>query len=181
MQDESPGINRAIEPSDPELIVLSETGRPRLITSRAREWLTEHFASKSTRTDRLPHALQKWVRSHKGRLSKKHGHTLYRKPFVVERGWKKLVVMMVIQTNTTFLILEERLTLPPLGSPQRMGLTRREGEVLAWLARGKTNKDIGQILAISPRTVSKHLEHIYQKLGVKTRTATATFASATNH
>ncbi len=53
------------------------------------------------------------------------------------------------------------------------GLTPREAEVLGWLAKGKTNRDIGQILALSPRTVNKHLEHIFQKLGVETRTAAA--------
>ncbi len=50
-------------------------------------------------------------------------------------------------------------------------LTRREIEVLEWVARGKTNTEIGMILYISPRTVSKHLEHIYTKLGVESRTA----------
>jgi len=43
--------------------------------------------------------------------------------------------------------------------------------VLQWLARGKTDADIASLLAISPRTVNKHLEHIYVKLGVETRTA----------
>jgi DNA-binding CsgD family transcriptional regulator len=51
------------------------------------------------------------------------------------------------------------------------GLTEREREVLRWLAGGKTDKDIGDILGISPRTVHKHLQRIYQKLGVETRTA----------
>lgn len=51
------------------------------------------------------------------------------------------------------------------------GLTRRESEVMRWLACGKTDADIAALLAISPRTVHKHLEHIYDKLGVETRTA----------
>ena len=51
------------------------------------------------------------------------------------------------------------------------GLSSRESEVLTWLAHGKTNSEIGMILHISPRTVSKHLEHIYCKLGVECRTA----------
>jgi len=50
-------------------------------------------------------------------------------------------------------------------------LTRRELDVLEWVAKGKTNRDIGDILGMSPRTVNKHLEHIYAKLGVETRTA----------
>lgn len=50
-------------------------------------------------------------------------------------------------------------------------LTAREAEVMAWVARGKTNRDVAEILGMSPRTVNKHLEHIYEKLGVETRTA----------
>ena len=50
-------------------------------------------------------------------------------------------------------------------------LTSREREVLHWLAGGKTDRDIADILDISPRTVHKHLQRIYEKLGVETRTA----------
>lgn len=55
-------------------------------------------------------------------------------------------------------------------------LTAREGEVLLWVARGKTNRDIADILGMSPRTVNKHLEHIFEKLGVETRSAAAAAA-----
>lgn len=51
------------------------------------------------------------------------------------------------------------------------GLTAREAEILMWISRGKTNKEVGLILETSPRTVNKHLEHIFEKLGVPTRTA----------
>lgn len=50
-------------------------------------------------------------------------------------------------------------------------LTPREREVLDWVAAGKTNRDIAAILGASPRTVEKHLERVYEKLGVETRTA----------
>lgn len=50
-------------------------------------------------------------------------------------------------------------------------LTRREGDVMQWLSCGKTDAEIGALLAISPRTVHKHLQHVYEKLGVETRTA----------
>ncbi|MEE9346300.1 MAG: response regulator [Methylococcales bacterium] len=51
------------------------------------------------------------------------------------------------------------------------GLTAREAEILMWISRGKTNKEVGMILNTSPRTVNKHLEHVFEKLGVPTRTA----------
>ncbi|MES2100396.1 MAG: response regulator transcription factor [Pseudomonadota bacterium] len=55
-------------------------------------------------------------------------------------------------------------------------LTLREAEVLYWVAKGKTNRDIGDILGSSPATVKKHLERVYVKLGVETRTAAANLA-----
>lgn len=56
---------------------------------------------------------------------------------------------------------------------QQAALTHRESEVLSWVAKGKTNRDIAEILGMSPRTVNKHLEHIFDKLGVETRSAAA--------
>lgn len=62
---------------------------------------------------------------------------------------------------------------------ERLGLTGREAEVLLWLGRGKSNRDIAEILALSPRTVNKHLEQIYAKLGVENRAAAAVLATRT--
>ena len=58
------------------------------------------------------------------------------------------------------------------------GLTPREGGVMHWLACGKPDAEIAALLPISPRTVQKHLEFIYVKLGVKTRTAAVVCALA---
>lgn len=52
-------------------------------------------------------------------------------------------------------------------------LTGREAEALYWVTLGKTNREIGEIMQISPRTVNKHLEHVFEKMGVETRTAAA--------
>jgi len=59
---------------------------------------------------------------------------------------------------------------------EKLGLTVREADVLLWIARGKSNRDIGQILGMSPRTVNKHLEQVYVKLGVENRAAAAAIA-----
>jgi DNA-binding response OmpR family regulator/DNA-binding CsgD family transcriptional regulator len=56
---------------------------------------------------------------------------------------------------------------------QHFALTSREAEVLLWVARGKSNKDISVVLNISPRTVNKHLEQVFQKLGVENRASAA--------
>jgi DNA-binding response OmpR family regulator/DNA-binding CsgD family transcriptional regulator len=58
-----------------------------------------------------------------------------------------------------------------------LGLTSREAEVLVWISSGKSNRDISDILNISPRTVNKHLEQIFTKLGVENRAAAAAVAT----
>ncbi|MDR3372799.1 MAG: response regulator transcription factor [Ancalomicrobiaceae bacterium] len=62
---------------------------------------------------------------------------------------------------------------------RRFAVTSREAEVLVWIARGKSNKDIGDILGMSPRTVNKHLETIFAKLGVENRASAAVLALRT--
>lgn len=74
-------------------------------------------------------------------------------------------------------IAEKKGDLPEERLREEFGLTRREAEVLIWIGRGKSNKDIAEILALSPRTVNKHLEQIYTKLGVENRTAAAASAA----
>jgi len=69
----------------------------------------------------------------------------------------------------------------PAEFSSELGLTTREGEVLSCLSKGKTNRDIAQILGLSPRTVDKHLEQIYSKLGVENRTAAAAIAVNAKH
>jgi len=62
---------------------------------------------------------------------------------------------------------------------QKLTVTDREAEVLLWVARGKSNRDIAEILDLSPRTVNKHLEQIYAKLGVENRASAAALAVRT--
>lgn len=63
-----------------------------------------------------------------------------------------------------------------LALKQQFSVTGREADVLLWIANGKTNREIGQILEMSPRTVNKHLEQIFKKLGVENRTSAAAAA-----
>ena len=58
-----------------------------------------------------------------------------------------------------------------MAGPNRGLLTRRETEILGWIARGRTSREIAAILVISPYTVRKHVEHILEKLEVSTRSA----------
>ncbi len=55
-------------------------------------------------------------------------------------------------------------------------LTKRESEVLYWAFKGKTGRDIGDILSASPKMINEHLEHVFVELGVETRAAAASLA-----
>lgn len=76
------------------------------------------------------------------------------------------------QTGESLLMLEKQTGEWDLDVVKTaVGLTFREAEILMWVSRGKTNKEVGIILGNSPRTINKHLEHIFEKLGVVTRAA----------
>lgn len=78
--------------------------------------------------------------------------------------------------DETVVLIEEVTAASPAAAPHAT-LTAREAEILHWLGEGKRNNEIGTILGISARTVGKHLEHIFVKLGVETRTAAARVAA----
>jgi DNA-binding response OmpR family regulator/DNA-binding CsgD family transcriptional regulator len=100
--------------------------------------------------------------------------------FVTQAGVRLGVRNMgSVGLGETMLLLEQRSANG--AAPSRLAqaaLTPRETEVLSWLAKGKTNRDIGDILGMSHRTVNKHLEHIFEKLGVETRAAAAALATS---
>jgi len=94
-------------------------------------------------------------------------------PLLVERrtGMLRIRLMNNSLSRERTLLVEEKSFSPSNALLEKAELTRREAEILFWIANGKTNDVIATICDISPRTVHKHVEHIYQKLGVETRTA----------
>ncbi len=87
---------------------------------------------------------------------------------------------LLVKTMDKELSEERLLVMEPANKPkeedllrEKFELTPRESEVLVWISRGKTNQEIAIILDFSPRTVNKHLEQIYRKLGVENRTTAA--------
>lgn len=96
-----------------------------------------------------------------------------------EVGTRRLALSMIGRTGEDELLF--RLMSDDVGGEEatlkrRFSVTSREAEVLLWIARGKSNRDIGDILGLSPRTVNKHLETIFTKLGVENRASAAILA-----
>jgi DNA-binding CsgD family transcriptional regulator len=174
MRQEVSVLQQGLERSGQEMVVLSREGRLRRMTPRAHDWLTTYFGP--TRAEQLPEALRAWVSHQEAVLGRADDVPPAREPLRVQRDGTCLLVRHLCEAEQCLLLLEEQQTAVQSVSFEQDGLTRREAEVLQWVAQGKTNAEIGDILGISIRTVQKHLEHVYEKLGVETRTAAATVA-----
>ncbi len=137
-------------------------------TPLARRWLPQYFDAPA---DVVPQALLDWLRP------ALEGREL--RPLATVQGARQLVATLQGRTadDDWLVVLREVSDAATVeATMQAFGLTLRESEVLYWVAKGKTNRDIGDILGSSPATVKKHLERIYEKLGVETRTAAAAVA-----
>lgn len=88
------------------------------------------------------------------------------------KGFLQICLLRDVLTGCSLIVMREDAAIS-VKEIEVLGLTRREAEVLTWVSQGKTNPEIAILCDISERTVQKHLEHIYQKLRVETRTAAA--------
>jgi DNA-binding CsgD family transcriptional regulator len=137
------------------LVVLQSSDRIDFLTPAAARLLIRHFGS--VPDGRLPSPVRAWLRNDVRRLN---GTTLPHpatEPLRVQSGDRRLTIRRAGRT----LLLDE----------QHAALTRREREIVDHLAEGRSNAEIAERLTIAPTTVRKHLENIYAKLGVRSRTA----------
>jgi DNA-binding CsgD family transcriptional regulator len=165
------------------LIVVAGNGRVRLVTEQARRWVSRYLPANGRPWPgrRLPDALGRWLNRQASSLAFRGDRPSVPTPMVLERPDGRLVIRPLLEADHRLLLLEEEVTAVWAGPLQACSLTPREAEVLAWVAEGKTNVEIAVILGASRRTVSKHLERIFQKLGVETRTAAARRAFELQH
>lgn len=151
-------------------------GRLMWQTPLARAWLLRYYGTNAPTT---PLPVLAWLRRHVDsqdilneppRLSIEHGShrltfRLHQQIGDSEGGGDWLIIMQEVSEDSVI----EAIALS-------FKLTPKEAEVLYWVVKGKINRDIGDILGSSPMTVKKHLERVFVKLGVETRTAAAAMA-----
>lgn len=165
-------VTRGVEAGSNAIVVMGRDGRIRRATNGAERWLA-YYLGPAPRSDHLPASLREWVQFQEKARGRTDTLPPVRRPFVVERDGRRLMVHLISQPPDSVLVLEEVATRLEPAALTRLGLSSREAEVLALAAAGKTNPAIAALLKISPRTVQTHLEHVYRKLGVQTRTAAA--------
>jgi DNA-binding response OmpR family regulator/DNA-binding CsgD family transcriptional regulator len=123
----------------------------------------------------VPEALLQWLREQSALAAAGRDA----QPLTVSREQRQLVFSLQERTSDDdwLMVMREVSDAAVVGSLlQAFKLTMKEAEVLYWVVKGKTNRDIGDILGSSPATVKKHLEHVFEKLGVETRNAAASLA-----
>ena len=170
LRDEVAMVEQGLEHVDAGLVLLDQDDRPRLTTPLARRWLREFFGARVNGRS-LPDTIARWV-AHRA-SSSRDDLPAPMAPLAVEGEASCLVVRLLAHNSCRLLVLQRQPRRLARMSPGDLGLSGRETDVMTWIAQGKTNLETATILQVSRRTVEKHLEHVYRKLGVETRTAAA--------
>ncbi|MCS6283945.1 MAG: hypothetical protein H8K08_00845 [Nitrospira sp.] len=159
--------------------VLTVTGLAALLVDRngTIQWATdnavEHLRSycKIVPPGQLPPLIGEWFRSQMATQVESTQRLALRHPLILQREYGKLSIRLLKERHEWWIIMEEHRDEINQAALDEAGLSRREAEVLRWVAQGKTNDEIALVLGVRLATVKKHLERIYIKLGVETRMA----------
>jgi DNA-binding response OmpR family regulator/DNA-binding CsgD family transcriptional regulator len=165
----------ALDVSGRFLLAVNGQGKIMWSTPQAQKLLSDNLAAATEDELVLPDAMLQWLEQAQ---KAKTGSKTQAMASFPNNEQLRLQYMGKLGPNEFLLRLaKDSSANMPAEFSSELGLTTREGEVLSWLSKGKTNRDIAQILGLSPRTVDKHLEQIYAKLGVENRTAAAAIAT----
>ncbi|MDY6945567.1 MAG: DNA-binding response regulator [Pseudomonadota bacterium] len=164
------GTRAALDATGRFLLATDSHGRLLWSTPKARQLLAELFPGSQDTDAGLPSAVMERLLKlrHEGATSPRRSN--------IDVGSRRLEISVLSRIGPNELLF--RLTELNTAADEQilqqvLQLTTRESEVLLWISRGKANREIGEILAISPRTVNKHLEQIFVKLGVANRASAA--------
>jgi DNA-binding CsgD family transcriptional regulator len=152
------------------MIILNTDGRVQLTTPQALIWIEAYFPNPSGAWI-FPDRLWSWVKDQVDSITNILDAMPACLPLRIQKEDRQLVIRLVLKpAENRYLLLLEEQTTSLLNSLDLLGLSQRETEVLAWVVQGKENKMIAIELGVGESTVRKHLERIYDKLGVSSRT-----------
>jgi DNA-binding CsgD family transcriptional regulator len=153
------------------IIALNEQKEIVYATEFARNMLEKYFDDSKRNSKYLPQKLSCWLINKIDSLATDSFQKSAEVYFLSKENDQLTIrYMFNTQTNETSLLVEEKLWIKPK-LLEKFSLTKRETEILFWISQGKADKEIAILCNISSRTVQKHIENIYVKIGVETRTA----------
>lgn len=173
MHNELDALHKAADTGQQGVMYVTGRGRIRFANLRAQRLLKEYGLQTRPGPGLLPAHLRDWLSHVHKMVSRRDDVPSAAAPLVIQGESGQLTIRRLAQGLHDVLLFEEQQTIPSFDQLRQLGLSKRELEILGWVARGKTNPEIGLILNISRRTVHKHLEHVYLKLGVENRMAAA--------
>lgn len=169
------GAQLALDTNSRPSLAVDCAGSPHWLTPAASEMLERLFADWSPALGVLPQPFQLSIERLLG-VPPPPGTS-----FTLAAGESTLAVEFLRRTSANhwlFRLTEQRVGEHERVLATRLGLTSREAEVLLWISRGKQNRQVSEILHISPRTVNKHLEQIFSKMGIENRASATAIAVA---
>jgi DNA-binding CsgD family transcriptional regulator len=169
-------LKRGIEAAGLGVLALRSDGRIAFVTEAARRWLQSYCAWDAANLA-PPVVITEWMQAQKVDYSMPTEIPAPPRPLILTRQDRTLTVRMMRDGGQDLLVMKETARGFPTEALKARGLTHREADVLRWVAEGKSSPEIAVILSISLRTVHHHVESIYRKLGVETRTAAARLAT----
>lgn len=169
-------VETALQQGEFSALSIDAEARICWLTPTGKQWLDDyvHTLGESALLnlgDKLPLPLVTWVKTQMQNATVQHDQVL---EYQHNEGFSAKMAVSAQAGEYLLLLYKSTETWDLSALRDSLGLTFREAEILMWISRGKTNKDIGLILGNSPRTINKHLEHIFEKLGVVTRAAAVT-------
>jgi DNA-binding CsgD family transcriptional regulator len=156
------------------IIIITTDGKILLMTERARRLLTRYFRPTLRCNHCLPETLQRWLTHQIQLLSQEEDCLLPCQPLRIDQEKQRLMIRLIpdpTQGQYLLFLEEEKCRSLSATELELVGLTKREAEVLFWVTQDKSDMEIATVLGTTRGTVKKHLEHIYQKFNVHTRTA----------
>lgn len=176
MQHETESLHDALDFLGSAVVCLSSRSTISWATPHAEQLLSSYNLTAHRTHDRLHRTITDWFNAQEKKLTSPSDLPQALHPLVRSGAKGALTIRLVRQGPFRLLILDETRTTVSGQGLNQFGLSPRETEILSWIAQGKTNPEIGTILGISPRTVQKHLERVYGRLGVENRHAAMTMA-----
>lgn len=170
------GMERGLAEVGKGVVVLGSNGVDEWSSSWAHRVITEHFGPAPAGT--LPYPVETWLAQQRQHRFD-DGRPRIHEPLVSVAGDRQLAIRYVPGKGDRpqVLVLDERAPDREVTELQRLGLTPRESQILLMVARGESTVGAARRLGVSTGTLSKHLQNIYRKLGVTSRTAAAAAAS----